>query len=107
MKSIFFAGLLLASILLVSDHALAQARPNTSDEFDLNIAEKRITETDFERSTAARLENGDLRLHVGAFVRAMRIDGVLRGVSGHVNFRVNLDDIRRRVNRLRDPNVDR
>ena len=75
----------------------------TSDEaFELNIAERRITERDFEASTS--IETGDesgrgLNLRVGVAVRAEEIDVLLRNVRGRVRFRATLEPLLRRIRR--------
>jgi hypothetical protein len=81
---------------------LGQTTPSKpfNEEFDLNIAERRITESDFAASTAIMLEASELRLQVGARVNAARIDVTLRGVTGHVRFRASLEELIRRLPRL-------
>jgi 23S rRNA A1618 N6-methylase RlmF len=80
----------------------AQAQSaDISEEFDLNIAERRITETNFERSLRARLEGENVRLLVGVSAEAERIDVTIRGVAGHVRFRASIERIRQRIARLR------
>jgi hypothetical protein len=101
------ASLKLISIGFVAQTCLAmpglaqtETPATTSEVFDLNIIERRITETRFEAGTGVRLDSGDLRLQVGASVRAGTIDALLRGVTGHVTFRYSLDGVLRRVPRL-------
>lgn len=70
------------------------------ENFELNIAQKRIKETDFARSTSIELasENrGSLLVQIGVGVRAERIDVLLRGITGRVTFRGSLDALRRRI----------
>lgn len=70
------------------------------DEFDVNITDSRINEADFKRSVAASLESDNVRVLVGASVSASMIDVTLRNVTGHVTFRVSIDALRRRMERL-------
>ena len=71
---------------------------NVNEDFELNIAERRITERDFYASTAIETEAGDangLSLRVGVAVGASEIDVLLRNVRGSVRFRGSLDALRR------------
>lgn len=75
-------------------------RTSADEEFDLDITERRITEADYEASTA--VEAGDvgasgLTLRVGVALRAAEIDVLLRNVRGHVRFRGSLDAVLRRL----------
>ena len=77
-----------------------RAGTSADEDFDLNIAERHITEPDFHAETA--VEAGDeaargLNLKVGVAVRAEQIDVLLRNVQGHVRFRANLDPVLRRL----------
>jgi hypothetical protein len=76
-----------------------------SEEFDLNIVERRITETDFEASTEVASDGGGagrgLDLRVGALVRASSIDVLLRNVQGRVRFRASLEPVLRLLNQRR------
>jgi hypothetical protein len=88
----------LAGWLLAAAGAWAQEPPQPAgteprtradETFDLNIAEKRITEENFQASTALDLATAgerNLRLHVGAVVTARRIELLLRNVTGRVRF---------------------
>jgi hypothetical protein len=73
--------------------------PSTSarEEFDLNIADRRITEEDFEASTAVEIRTGQgeegLAVRVGALVGARRIDVRLRNVQGRVRFIASLERV--------------
>jgi len=82
-------------------NASPQSNQTTADEnFQLNIIEKRITETNFERSTEVRLVNdnrGGLLLQVGVGVQAQKIDVLLRGIFGNVRFRASLEAIKQRI----------
>lgn len=81
----------------------------TADEtFELDIAERRITEGDFQASTS--VETGDetargLRLRVGVALAASNIDVLLRRVRGRVRFRASLEPLlqRLKVRRLAAP----
>jgi hypothetical protein len=81
------------------------ARRTEADEnFELNIAERRITERDFAASTS--VEAGEesargLRLRVGVEVGASEIDLLLRNVRGSVRFRATLDRVLERLNARR------
>jgi hypothetical protein len=70
-----------------------------SEDFELNIDMRRITETDFEASTevASGSEGGGrgLDLRVGVMVRASGIDVLLRNVQGRVRFRASLAPVLR------------
>lgn len=71
---------------------------NVDENFELNIAERRITERDFFASTA--IEAGEssahgLSLRIGVAVGASEIDVLLRNVQGRVRFRGSLEALRR------------
>ncbi|MDQ1557839.1 MAG: hypothetical protein QOD32_899 [Pyrinomonadaceae bacterium] len=71
---------------------------NVDENFELNIAERRITERDFFASTS--IETGEasahgLSLRIGVAVGASEIDVLLRNVQGRVRFRGSLDALRR------------
>lgn len=72
---------------------------NASEDFELNISERRITESDFEASTeVASVGEGrgrGLDLRVGVMVRAGNIDVLLRNVHGRVRFRASLGPVLR------------
>lgn len=103
--SLFIVG--IASSLASAQTPGTSSQPNatqsvtekqiTADEnFELNIAERRITETNFERSTAVEFsDSNDTGLHVGVGVgvQASRIDVRLFGVRGRVRFRASLQPI--------------
>jgi hypothetical protein len=74
------------------------ASGEADEDFNLNIAERHITEQNFFAST--EIAAGDesargLALRVGVAVGAQRIDVLLRNVQGHVRFRASLDALRR------------
>jgi hypothetical protein len=83
----------------------APATPSNADEnFELNIAERRITERDFFASTA--IEAGEesahgLSLRIGVAVGASEIDVLLRNVQGRVRFRGSLDVLQRMLDARR------
>ena len=81
---------------------------NIDENFELNIAERRITEHDFFASTA--IETGadaahGLSLRVGVAVGASEIDVLLRNVRGRVRFRGSLDALRRVLEARRETNA--
>jgi hypothetical protein len=79
--------------------------PSNADEnFELNIAERRITERDFFASTA--IEAGEasaqgLSLRIGVAVGASEIDVLLRNVQGRVRFRGSLEVLQRMLDARR------
>jgi hypothetical protein len=79
------------------------AAPATSarEEFELNIADRRITEEDFAASTAVEIRTGQggegLAVRVGALVGARRIDVRLRNVQGRVRFIASLERVQQVV----------
>lgn len=82
------------------------ARGDVDETFELNIAERRITEQNFFASTSvAAGEEGarGLDLRVGVAVGAERIDVTLRNVRGRVRFRGSLDALRRVLEARRRP----
>ncbi|HEY0101805.1 MAG TPA: hypothetical protein VGB76_22960 [Pyrinomonadaceae bacterium] len=81
---------------------------NVEENFELNIAERRITEQDFFASTAIETEAGEahgLSLRVGVAVGASEIDVLLRNVRGSVRFRGSLDALRRVLDARRETNA--
>ncbi len=105
------SGSTLAAVLCISQAAQTTGQSNApanqataNENFELNIASDRITETNFARSTAVELTqttSGNVRLEVGVGVRAERIDVILRGITGRVTFRGSLESIRRRIERIK------
>ena len=79
-----------------------QTGTTASEDFELNIGDRRITENDFEASTevvsGVEGEGRGLDLRVGVMVRASQIDVLLRNVQGRVRFRANLDPVLRLLN---------
>lgn len=85
-----------------------KAGEQVDENFELNIAERRITEHDFFASTA--IETGadaahGLSLRVGVAVGASEIDLLLRNVQGRVRFRGSLDALRRVLDARRETNA--
>ena len=80
--------------------AAPENQTQSGRNFELNIVEDRITETNFERSTVAELTGENLTVKVGAGVKAERIDVILRGITGTVRFRASLEQIKARLDRL-------
>lgn len=81
-----------------------QSRTSADETFELNIAEKRITQSGFEASTS--VEAGEesargLRLRVGVAVGAGEINVLLRNVRGQVRFRATLERVLERINARR------
>lgn len=76
-------------------------KTNADENFELNIGESRVTETDYERSTRVSIgdeqDKSGLSVGVGAIVQAQRIDILLRGINGRVRFRASLDEIQKRI----------
>lgn len=101
-----------AFIFILTAHALAsaQTRPgdanaaqparpdssNADEEFELNIDQRRIHESDFRAETAVSTDGErGLQLNVGVALRASDIDVLLRNVRGRVRFRATLDPVLR------------
>jgi hypothetical protein len=84
------------------------AGADVNENFELNIAERRITERDFFASTAIETPAGathGLSLRVGVGVGASEIDVLLRNVRGSVRFRGSLDALRRVLDARREPSA--
>jgi hypothetical protein len=80
---------------------VAQNRANADENFELNIAERRITERGYAASTAVEIGEETARgllLRVGIAVGADEINVLLRNVRGHVRFRATLDRVLERLN---------
>ena len=86
--------------LVVSYAASAQIPAPRDEEFDLNIANEHIVETNFVRRLSGNVATDNLRLDAGAAVSADRIDLTIRGVTGHVRFKANLDSLNQLFRRL-------
>lgn len=79
----------------------AQTRTSANETFDLNIAERRITERDFAASTSVEIGEETARglsLRVGVAVGADQINVLLRNVRGSVRFRATLERVLQRLN---------
>lgn len=115
--SLMFCGLYILSGNIYGQTANPAPSPSnnqnqvTADEnFELNITQKRITETDFARSTDVKLSNaesGGLRVEVGVGVRAESIDVIMRGIYGRVRFRASLESLRQKIEQLQKSTVSR
>ncbi len=100
-----YAGAALALLALAAPLAAQEAPPTTANtrvdvELQLDIAERRITETDFQASLAVEIDPGQaqgLALQIGTAVGAGQIDLTLRGVHGQVRFFGDLEPILRRI----------
>jgi len=71
---------------------------NVDENFELDIAERRITGRDFFASTAIEAGEGSARglsLRIGVAVGASEIDVLLRNVRGRVRFRGSLEVLQR------------
>jgi hypothetical protein len=91
-----------------SDTAQSTNRTTADETFELNIAERRITERDFAASTS--VEAGEetargLSLRVGVAVGADEINVLLRNVRGRVRFRASLERLLERLNLRRAPDA--
>jgi hypothetical protein len=71
----------------------------------LRIAERRITEENFQADRALRVgdESSSLLVEVGAALSARRIDVQLKNVDGRVRFRARLDALRGRLSPITEP----
>ncbi|HEY0080958.1 MAG TPA: hypothetical protein VGB73_20305 [Pyrinomonadaceae bacterium] len=84
--------------------APAAPRTTADENFDLNIDQRRITESDFEASTSVEVgEEGarGLNLRVGVALSARSIDVLLRNVRGRVRFRASLEHLLQRIGERR------
>jgi hypothetical protein len=84
----------------------AARRTNADETFDLNIPERRISESNYEASTSVEiLEEGTsgVNLRVGVMLGASNIDVLLRNVRGRVRFRGSLESVLQRLNERRAP----
>jgi hypothetical protein len=71
-------------------------RVSVDETFDLNIVERRITETDFFAAASVGLdsrEGKNVSMNVGVEVRAGKIDVLMRNVTGTVRFRGSIQRI--------------
>ena len=80
------------------------ARTTADENFDLNIDQRRITESDFEASTSVEVGEESARglnLRVGVALSARSIDVLLRNVRGRVRFRASLEHLLQRIGERR------
>src|ERR1700682_3510663 len=73
-----------------------QPRTESNESFELNIPDRRITQTNYEAGTAVELnakDQNNLRLRVGVNLHADMIDVRLRNVTGSVRFHGSLHRI--------------
>jgi hypothetical protein len=78
----------------------SQNRTSANENFELNIAERRITERGFAASTTVELGEETARgllLRVGVAVGADEINVLLRNVRGNVRFRATLGRVLERL----------
>ena len=76
-----------------------QGEPTIRENFELEIRNETITETDFRRSTNISVESGELKVEAGAAVSAGRITVRLVNITGRVRFfasAASLTDLLRR-----------
>jgi hypothetical protein len=103
---LLFATAACLSVVIFSATTAAQTpapptRPtpagkSVDEDFELNIEQRRITETNYQAATAVEAGGeGGLRLRVGVALRAESIDVLLRNVRGRVRFRASLAPVLR------------
>lgn len=83
-----------------------QPRTSANETFELNITERRITESGFAASTTVEVGEETARgllLRVGVAVGADEINVLLRNVRGRVNFRATMERVLKRLNARRAP----
>jgi hypothetical protein len=81
-------------------------RASADENFELNITERRITESDFASSTSVEVGEETARgllLRVGVSLGADEISVLLRNVQGHVRFHGTLERVLERLNTHRAP----
>ena len=84
----------------------SETRTSANETFELNIAERRITERDFAASTTVEIGEETARgllLRVGVAVGADEINVLLRNVRGRVSFRATMERVLARLNARRAP----
>lgn len=74
---------------------LVTPQQDSDQTFELNFAERRFSQTDFEASTDVDTNGGPdgVNVRIGVSLTAGRIDVLLRNVRGSVRFRGNLNRI--------------
>ena len=98
-RPLLFSSAMIVSALAIGASAQSSP-PAVTEEFDLNITNERITETNFTRTTAVSADGQNVRVNVGVAVAADRIDLTMRGVTGHVRFRGSLDTLWQRLQQI-------
>lgn len=81
-------------------------RTSADENFELNITERRITESGFAASTSVEVGEETARgllLRVGVSLGADEISVLLRNVQGHVRFHGTLERVLERLNTHRAP----
>jgi hypothetical protein len=80
----------MRGLLVLAAPALVAAM--STETFDLDIAEKRVSERDFHAALDldARPGEGGIHVQAGAAISARAIELVLRNVRGTVHFRADL-----------------
>ncbi len=89
--------------------ARSAEQTNANENFELDIASRRITENNYQASTAIETNADNTRgvnLRVGVFLNANRIDVSLRNVRGQVRFRGSLERVLERLNLRRSVVAD-
>ena len=102
MRAVLHALVVSAALVIMATQARAQTQPapqqSKDEDFELNIAERRIVETDLYAGMELAAGDGSgrgLDLRVGVMVRAGRIEVLLREVHGRVRFRADLGPVLR------------
>ena len=84
----------LIDLASVAPEKTPVVRTNIDETFELNIVERRITDSNFEASTSVSTDGDNaLDLQVGVGLSASRIDVLLRNIRGSVRFHGTLDRI--------------
>ncbi len=89
--------------------ARSAEQANADENFELDIASRRITENNYQASTAIETNADNTRvvnLRVGVFLNANRIDVSLRNVRGQVRFHGSLERVLERLNLRRSVVAD-
>ena len=89
------SSLLLGLLASIAAPVHGQVPPPRDETFEINIAEERIVETDFARSTSTVVQTGNVHLEAGTSVSAGSIVLTIRGATGTVRFRARLDSLER------------
>ena len=87
--------------------ARGESSTSADEDFELNIAERRISVADYRADTAVSADGArGLRLDVGVALDASEIDVLLRNVRGRVRFRASLDAVLRLLDSRRHARSD-